>query len=122
MRTSQRQSLLASDLPIPECGYLTAVNEGEGFESIGWRFAPSKVFLRARLCAFLSGLVVERMKAVFVTDEGVFGYNLTRVALTETELDDCSESRIDIVSDLIDTGWLERLTACVASGLQCGAE
>ena len=111
-RSGESLPLMAEDLPFPDCGYITAVNEGEGFESIGWRFSPEKVFDRARLFAFLSGLEVERMKAVFITGTGVFAYNMTRDALTETELDDCTESRIEIISDSIDPGWVNNLTAC----------
>lgn len=109
------QPLMAGDLPFPECGYVTAMNQGEGFESIGWRFSPEKVFDRSRLFAFLSGLDVERMKAVFITDQGVFAYNMTRDALTETELDDCIESRAEVISDRIEPGWIDNLTACLAS-------
>ncbi|MEE4245998.1 MAG: GTP-binding protein, partial [Kangiellaceae bacterium] len=52
---------------IPEVGYLSATNQGEGFQSIGWRFAPDKIFDREKLLSFLTGLIVERMKAVFIT-------------------------------------------------------
>ncbi len=90
---------LAEDLPIPDCGFIKAQNEGEGFNSIGWRISPERVFSHQKLVAFLASLKVERMKAVFITDEGVFGYNLTTDALTEVELDDCMESRIEIIAD-----------------------
>ncbi len=40
---------------------------------------------------------MERMKAVFITSEGIFGYNLTDDALTEMVLDDCFESRIEVI-------------------------
>lgn len=109
------QTLMADDLPLPACGYLTAVNQGEGFESIGWRFSPQKIFDRTRLFSFLSGLDVERMKAVFITSSGVFGYNMTRDALTETELDDCAESRIEIIADRIEPDWVTNLTVCFAA-------
>lgn len=109
-------TLLAEDLPLPDCGYVTAVNAGEGFESIGWRFSPQKVFSRSRLISFMSQLDVERMKAVFITATGVFGYNLTRDALTETALDDCAESRIEIITDQIDQNWADNLTDCVVTG------
>ena len=108
------QPLLASELPIPECGYITAVNEGEGFESIGWRFGAEKVFDRARLCTFLRGLDVERMKAVFITSDGVFAYNMTHDGLMEGELDDCAESRVEIIADRIEPDWLHNIIACVA--------
>lgn len=111
--TDKSPPLLAQDLPFPACGFITAVNEGEGFESIGWRFSPQKVFDRGRLLAFLRGLDVERMKAIFITATGVFAYNLTRDALTETELDDCSESRIEIITDTINIDWVNNLTSCM---------
>ena len=38
------------------------------------------------------------MKAVFITSNGVFGYNLTEDALMEMELDDAVESHIEIIS------------------------
>lgn len=90
---------------IPEPGYLKVENQGEGYQSIGWRFSPEKTFNRKKLFAWLSGLLVERLKAVFITDEGVFGYNLTPEALTEIELDDCIESKIEIIAAQIDKSW-----------------
>ena len=105
---------LASDEPIPEKGYLSAMNEAEGFYSIGWRFLPSKVFSYQRLFSFLTGLQVERMKAVFITDVGVFGYNLAADALTEIELDDCEESRIEMISPQLDDTLEQQLLTCIA--------
>ena len=112
--THEHQSrALAADFEIPECGYLTAVNEGEGFYSIGWRFSPDKVFDHQKLYLFLSGLQFERMKAVFITDKGFFGYNLTLDALTETKLDDCLESRVEMISDKAIDVLEPQLLACL---------
>lgn len=108
------QPAIDESIGFPDCGYVCATNEGEGFKSIGWRFSPQKVFDRTRLFSFLSGLDVERMKAVFITTKGVFGYNMTRDALSETELDDCIESRIEIIADSINSSWEDKLTACFA--------
>ena len=110
---SGEEKPLLSELPIPECGYIKAVNEGEGFYSIGWRFSPSHVFNYQKLFSFLSGIIAERMKAVFITESGVFGYNLTPDTLTEIELDDCIESRIEIISDSINSNWEAQLLACM---------
>ena len=82
---------------IPECGFLLVENQGEGFKSFGWRFAPNKVFDRLALFDWLSGLRVERAKGVFITSDGVFGYNLTLETMTEMELGECNESRIEII-------------------------
>ncbi|MEM9055921.1 MAG: GTP-binding protein [Pseudomonadota bacterium] len=106
---------LAGDQPLPPCGYLKADNAGEGFESVGWRFSPSFVFDRQRLLTVLTGVVAERLKAVFITESGVFGYNLTPDALTEIELDDCMESRIEIIAERTDGAWDEQLMACISA-------
>lgn len=107
-------TLAHADAPIPECGFIKAHNHGEGYNSVGWRFAPDHVFDREKLFSFLSGIQAERMKAVFVTQSGVFGYNLTTDALTEIELDDCLESRIEIISNSASEDWEARLMACRA--------
>ena len=99
--------------PIPESGYIKAVNEGEGFQSIGWRFDETKVFNQSKLFSFLSGIVAERMKAVFITESAIYGYNLTSDALSEMELDDCMESRIEIIASDIDETWEVQLLACI---------
>ena len=104
---------LASDLPIPEQGFLFAQNEGEGFQSAGWRFSPDKVFNYEKLFSLLTGLCAERMKAVFIINVGVFGYNLTADALTEIQLDDCLESRIEVISDQVDNALETQLLACL---------
>lgn len=103
-----------SDAPIPNCGYLKATNEGEGFKSVGWRLSPSLTFNYEKLLAFLMGVRAERMKAVFITGNGVFGYNLTSDALNEVKLDDCLESRIEIIAHRIDDSWEPQLLACLA--------
>lgn len=86
-----------SEAPIPESGYLKVFNQGEGFISVGWRFAPDRIFDRGRLFTFLSGIVAERLKAVFITESGIFAYNLTPDALSEMALDESTESRIEII-------------------------
>ncbi|KXF80562.1 CobW family GTP-binding protein [Enterovibrio coralii] len=104
---------LVADLLMPEKGFLKATNSGEGFNSVGWRFSPRKVFERKKLTSLMSTLNVERMKAVFITSEGVFGYNLTPDGLTEVELDDCSESRIELIAENVDESLESALLACV---------
>lgn len=91
---------------------LKAGNQGEGYQSIGWRFEGDTVFDRHHLFAFLSGLQAERMKAVFITCDGIFGYNLTADGLTEIPLDECLESRIEIIATDLDAHWEEQLMAC----------
>ena len=105
---------IASDLPMPECGFIKATNEAEGFMSVGWRFSPDKVFNRDKLTSLLTDISAERIKAVFITSAGVFGYNATPDALSEVELDDCLESRVEIISDEINDRLEARLLDCVS--------
>lgn len=106
---------LASEAPMPASGVIKASNEGEGFHSVGWRFSAEKIFNRQKLALLLVGLQVERMKAVFITEKGCFGYNLTADGLSEVALDDCAESRIELISDIIDDSLEEQLLACLQS-------
>ncbi|MGS2716884.1 CobW family GTP-binding protein [Eionea flava] len=105
---------LLSDEPIPECGYLKAINQGEGFYSIGWRFSPEQRFDGEKLSIFLNSINAERMKAVFITNKGMLSYNLTAESLTENTLSHCEESRIEIIHSHIDEQWEAQLMACLA--------
>jgi len=98
--------------PLPDCGYEKAVNEGEGYSSVGWRFSAETIFNHKRLWSFLSGIEAERMKAVFVTDSGKYGYNLASDTLTEISIADCDESRIEIITPTIDDKWQDQLLLC----------
>lgn len=102
-----------NDMPIPSSGYLHVINQGEGFISMGWRFVSNKVFKRSKLLAFFHILDVERMKAVFITEQGMFSYNLTKDGLTETALHHCVESRIEIIAVQAHENWEKQLLACV---------
>ena len=107
---------LASEAIIPASGMLKAVNEGEGFYSIGWRFSSDKIFDHQKLISFftkLSELKVERMKAAMITDKGLFGYNLTLDGLTETSLNASSESRIELIADTGDESFEIQLLKCI---------
>jgi len=107
-----KQSVLASDQPLPASGYLKAENQGEGFFSVGWRFDKQHQFDRSKLYLFLSGLEAERMKAVFITNEGMFGYNLADNSLKELALAECEESRIEIIAESIKEEWEAEIMAC----------
>ena len=48
-----------------------------------------------------------------ITDQGIFGYNLTPDGLTEIPLDDCPESRIELISDKINDSLESELLACL---------
>jgi len=103
-----------ADAPIPDSGFIKAENTGEGFQSVGWRFTPYRIFDRGKLHVFLAGLSAERVKAVFITESGVFAYNFADGTLSEMALDDCMESRVEILAEDIDVTWESQLMACIA--------
>jgi len=109
----QSDMVSANEIPLPACGYLKAENKGEGYQSLGWRFEPNKIFNRQALIAFFHQLNAERMKAVFITNDGIYGYNLTSDALTQTTLDDCMESRIEIIAQTLNDEWEQGLLSCL---------
>lgn len=111
-REREKKSLVP-ELPMPDSGILTATNQGEGFYSIGWRISAEKVFDHQKLRLLLLDLKVERMKAVFITGSGIFGYNLTSDGLTEFELDECSENRLELISSGLDDQFEDRLFRCL---------
>lgn len=109
---------LVSDLSIPECGFIKAINTGEGFSSIGWRFSSVNVFNYDKLQAFLNAdcaTNAERIKATFITERGTFGYNVTADGLTEVKLSNTKESRIEVISRQIDNKFETLLMACIES-------
>ena len=105
---------LPLDEPVlPPNGMVKVQNQGEGFQSVGWRFGPERVFDRLALRAFLTGLTVERMKAVFITEEGTFAYNATPDGLTEFALTAADESRVEMIATEIDPAWETQLLDCL---------
>ncbi|MCQ3830299.1 GTP-binding protein [Microbulbifer elongatus] len=88
---------VVEEAPLPECGYQRAENAGEGYHSCGWRFDPNFVFDYDNLFSLISGSVSERLKGVFITEQGVFGFNKAGAVLTVVELDDTLESRVEMI-------------------------
>jgi len=101
--------------PLPACGYLHKSRTADGYSSSGWIFSPDFTFDYAGIFALLSGCEEERVKAVFITEQGVFGFNKSGDVLSEIELDDALDSRLEIIQDMeIDQEtWQKRLLALV---------
>ena len=81
--------------------------------SIGWRFSPDKIFNHRKLLTFLNNLQAERVKAVCITEEGTFAYNLAEDTLTELQIENCVESRIEIISHDLDSNLGTYLLGCL---------
>jgi G3E family GTPase len=98
---------------IPNSGLLKTVNQGEGYHSIGWRITSKKLFNRTNLLDFLNNIAAIRVKAIFITNEGIFSYNNTVDSINEVKIDESNESRIEIISDSIDDSWEQKLLQAV---------
>ena len=110
-----------SDPELPPCGYLGFSNQSEGFHSQGWIFKPTLVFNRDKLYLTLTGVNTERVKGVFITDQGVIAYNKADNVLTEYEIDDAMDSRIECITmtKKLLNKLEEQLLACLNNESQC---
>ena len=93
---------------VNENGYTQVSNQGEGFESCGWAFSANFIFSFDKIYALLSGLPGTRLKAVVITEKGVFGFNRTEEVLTCLELDDADDSRIEIIDTRVEGAPVEQ--------------
>jgi G3E family GTPase len=109
----ETKQALMPNIPMPECGFIKAINTGEGFRSIGWRFSSEKIFNYRKLQTFLTHVTAERIKAVFSTELGMFGYNVTADGIAETVLNSINESLIEIISQQLDESLEAKLMACI---------
>ncbi|WP_394201576.1 CobW family GTP-binding protein [Marinagarivorans algicola] len=100
---------------FPECGYLSASNQAEGFYSIGWRFAPSKIFHYAKIKAFLLAQLAsaERIKATIISTQGGISFNLTKDTHEEASIDLPAQSRLEIITPALPANLEQQLIACL---------
>ncbi len=83
---------------VPEEGYLSIDNHGEGFHSRGWLFNSEWIFDASKLYALLLSVNAERVKGVFITDQGIIAFNKADGVVREVALDDSIDSRIECIS------------------------
>tara|TARA_R110001583_G_scaffold51161_11_gene159784 strand:- start:14766 stop:15788 length:1023 start_codon:yes stop_codon:yes gene_type:complete len=108
----QAKEVAVAEKLIPAGGSIKAVNKGEGFNSIGWRFSATIVFDYKKLNALLNGLKMQRVKGVFNTDKGVFSFNNSTETLTEIENDNAKESRFEVIDKYLDDRLEAQLIDC----------
>ena len=102
---------------IPDSGLLRFDNEGDGFFSQGWIFTPAWCFDEDQLDTLLIGVKADRLKAVFITQNGVTTYNMADGVMTKSEVSDAHDSRVEVISsNRTQCSELEEaLLRCVAS-------
>ncbi|MDO6711712.1 GTP-binding protein [Aliiglaciecola sp. 2_MG-2023] len=91
-------SILTPSFDTPKVGSIKVENSGEGYFSCGWICAHSVVFDYQQIMDTLSGLDVERLKAVFITQQGALGCNYSDGVLRITEIDSAKDSRIEFLT------------------------
>lgn len=104
---------LASQIEFPESGWIHAVNQGERFLSEGWRFADWHQFDRTSLRRLLFVTEAERIKGIFITNEGVFAYNAVAGEVKEYSLDEAEESRVELISTQAHPDFEAALLECL---------
>ena len=83
---------------MPASGVLKLTNEGEGFVSVGWIFDKRFIFNRAEVAGLCGVILAERLKAIFITDEGYFSYNKVDGQLVEGLITSAIDSRIELIA------------------------
>ncbi len=97
-RLQPQQELPNPEVEIPQGeSFIRRENRGQKHYSLGWAFVPERHFNFNNLFALLSGLAVARAKAIAITDQGVFSFNMEGGVLSVGELDDALDSRIELI-------------------------
>lgn len=111
------ESLLPAQPELPDSGILRIDNKRGEFASSGWLFDARFVFNYDQLYAQLMGVTAERLKAVFITDQGIFSFNLVDGVLTVLALDEALDSRAEVIGTK-DQHW-DELESAIKSCLIC---
>ncbi|CAA6828275.1 MAG: Putative metal chaperone, involved in Zn homeostasis, GTPase of COG0523 family [uncultured Thiotrichaceae bacterium] len=80
-------------------GFLRKHHQQQAFSSIGWVFNTDTCFDYFDLTAHLSGLNIQRLKAIMRTDRGVYTFNYSGDILSSQLIEDAADSRLEIISD-----------------------
>lgn len=88
---------VAEQLATQDCVRLT--NEGDGFTSFGWAMAPHRQFDFHRVLNVLKEVSISRLKAILITTQGIFAFNIVGKELSYQEVDESNDSRLEFISD-----------------------
>ncbi len=72
-------------------------NKGQGHRSYGWLFSSTYCFDYQQITSLFHSLDVDRLKAVIITERGIKGFNMEGGVLTEVELDESDDSRVEVI-------------------------
>ncbi|MCC2607121.1 CobW family GTP-binding protein [Planctobacterium marinum] len=77
------------------CAYTQQTRSG--FITEGWIYDKSHIFDFTQIFTLLNGINPERLKGVFITERGIFGFNKTDGILSCIELSESDDSRLEII-------------------------
>ncbi len=106
-----------SDIASPKItnDFQPKVHNDDGFVSIGWQFESHYCFQRDYILNWAKSLLtdksVERFKAVIHTDDGCYAINATTNDFNETLIEECPDSRVEIIASAINSHWKDELMA-----------
>lgn len=78
-------------------GFACTKNAKGDFYTEGWIFNNNYIFDYQLIYDFLNTVEAERIKGVFITDKGIFGFNKADDVLTYAELDESDDSRVEFI-------------------------
>lgn len=95
----EKSGSLVDDLQhaLQQTGRVTIENAAQGFSSQGWIFNDNKIFDFTQAMNLLSVVEVDRLKAVLITEKGIFGFDKVDDVLICIELDESPDSRLEII-------------------------
>lgn len=80
-------------------GITRAENSGESFYSLGWQLSAKHILNSYKVRHWLDSQDALRVKAVVITEKGIFSYNRIDRQVTITELDESPDSRIEMIQE-----------------------
>jgi G3E family GTPase len=90
------------DERMQEKGWASVSNQGEGFVSHGWVISARHIFDYHTVVSVFSSVDVERLKAVMITEQGIFVFNFADGVLSQNEIDEANDSRLELIASSSD--------------------
>lgn len=81
-----------------EEGVAKTENQREGFNTQGWIYSSDYIFDFSQIVDLLTEISAERLKGVFITERGIFGFNKSEEVLSCVEVDESDDSRLEIIA------------------------
>jgi G3E family GTPase len=84
---------------LPPCGYLRIDSRGDAGASSGWLIGPEHVFDFHAIYSLLHEAEPARIKAILITNRGIFSFNKAAEVMSCEELDEVDHSRLEVIGE-----------------------